>query len=413
MKLPLKSCLKNSFASGPVNLSSVAAVPLPPMAISTAAQPLNVSPSKRFDITTVLLVIIVVGLVFGCILIFLLFRLRRMELQLQQTTKNFNMQTVRELIAQEIQDTVEQLEEQLFIESVPDMEDLPIASSRLHLGTSAPNNEGSMGTGGSPMAIPSFFMPNVQDVQSMLEAMGAIGAVLNLDEMMSAPPTMQHYENRIEEIIEENNIPENIQPSEVCHSESESFTNTATQHVAHSFFDNTEIVQANETVQEVAPEVLQAAMQEVAPKVAPESVPEVLQEAVREVAPEVVPKSVPKVLQAATQEVVVENVKELVQEAMQEVVQEVVQEAVVENVEELVQEAVVENVVENVEELVQEAVVEAVVENVEELVPEAVPETFVDTASIHLLPSKRPKRTPAPRGKRKKNETTDIDINDL
>jgi hypothetical protein len=77
------------------------------------------TPNRRtFDTHAILFVIIIVGLVFGCILIFLLFRLRRMELQLQQTTKNFNMQTVRELIAQEIQETVENLEEQLEFDSL-------------------------------------------------------------------------------------------------------------------------------------------------------------------------------------------------------------------------------------------------------------------------------------------------------
>lgn len=81
-----------------------------PAAASVGSVP-TAPPMRRNNTNSYLMVIIFVGVVFGCILIFLLFRLRKMEIQIQKATQSFNMQTVREMISQEIQDTVEKLED--------------------------------------------------------------------------------------------------------------------------------------------------------------------------------------------------------------------------------------------------------------------------------------------------------------
>ena len=199
MRMPLKSCLKKTCLPDVVP----AAVPVPPVAIyqtPTAAAP----PSKRFDVTTILLVIVVVGLVFGCILIFLLFRLRRMELQLQQTTKNFNMQTVRELIAQEIQDTVEQLEEQMMFDAVQDLEELP--PLQVH---KAPSHQSKDQQHQGHFFVP---LPNMQELNQMFESLVSITEVV-------PPPVVRSadYEHKIEEILEPAEVPQQQEEkSEVC-----------------------------------------------------------------------------------------------------------------------------------------------------------------------------------------------------
>ena len=198
MRMPLKSCLKKTCLPDVVP----AAVPVPPVAIyqTAAAAP----PSKRFDVTTILLVIVVVGLVFGCILIFLLFRLRRMELQLQQTTKNFNMQTVRELIAQEIQDTVEQLEEQMMFDAVQDLEELP--PLQVH---KAPSHQSKDQQHQGHFFVP---LPNMQELNQMFESLVSITEVV-------PPPVVRSadYEHKIEEILEPAEVPQQQEEkSEVC-----------------------------------------------------------------------------------------------------------------------------------------------------------------------------------------------------
>ena len=186
--MPLKSCLKKPCAPEVTFASPLEVGPsvLSAAAVAEVGAPVG---RKRFDLTTVLLVVVVVGLVFGCILIFLLFRLRRMELQLQQTTKNFNMQTVRELIAQEIQDTVDQLEAEL---DGGGPFDIP---RKFQL------KEPETGPEPAPFSQEGHFIlpiPNIQELNNIFEN-------LMITEMMGAPvqPPRAH-ESKIEEIVEEN-----------------------------------------------------------------------------------------------------------------------------------------------------------------------------------------------------------------
>ena len=186
--MPLKSCLKKPCAPEVTFASPLEVGPsvLSAAAVAEVGAPVG---RKRFDLTTVLFVVVVVGLVFGCILIFLLFRLRRMELQLQQTTKNFNMQTVRELIAQEIQDTVDQLEAEL---DGGGPFDIP---RKFQL------KEPETGPEPAPFSQEGHFIlpiPNIQELNNIFEN-------LMITEMMGAPvqPPRAH-ESKIEEIVEEN-----------------------------------------------------------------------------------------------------------------------------------------------------------------------------------------------------------------
>ena len=186
--MPLKSCLKKPCAPEVTFASPLEVGPsvLSAAAVAEVGAPVG---RKRFDLTTVLFVVVVVGLVFGCILIFLLFRLRRMELQLQQTTKNFNMQTVRELIAQEIQDTVDQLEAEL---DGGGPFDIP---RKFQL------KEPETGPEPAPFSQEGHFIlpiPNIQELNNIFEN-------LMFTEMMGAPvqPPRAH-ESKIEEIVEEN-----------------------------------------------------------------------------------------------------------------------------------------------------------------------------------------------------------------
>lgn len=198
MPMPLKSCLKKPCAPEVTFATPLVVGP------STYTQP-TVIERKRFDVTTVLLVIVVVGLVFGCILIFLLFRLRRMELQLQQTTKNFNMQTVRELIAQEIQDTVELLEAELESGNVsPQLQLDTRPSTQTPETPETPYNSPQGSPQGSPPQqgiLPGHFilpLPNMQELNSIFETMV-------LTELMGQPSPLfsSGHENKVEELVEE------------------------------------------------------------------------------------------------------------------------------------------------------------------------------------------------------------------
>jgi len=107
----LKSCLKKPAVSFN-DIPTVYPMDVTPgAAVATVAAGVPTKKTRGFETYTMLLVIIGVGIAFGAILVFLLFRLRRLELQVQQANKNINVQTVRDMIAQEIQNTVESLEE--------------------------------------------------------------------------------------------------------------------------------------------------------------------------------------------------------------------------------------------------------------------------------------------------------------
>ena len=216
MELPptsLKSCLKKSsgfvptFAPAPVPQVPAAPLPVAPPAviISDMSTP---APQKRgFDTNSILLVVIIVGLIFGGILIFLLFRLRRMELQLQQATKNFNMQTVREMIAQEIQDTVESLEIE---EMSRQMEICDLAEKREHNQT---GQDGSSGTGarflrGSQPHVeeeeePMFFMGGAQEARFIIPSLESLGEMFVGIVPSTGSPGHIEEDDRIEEIVED------------------------------------------------------------------------------------------------------------------------------------------------------------------------------------------------------------------
>ena len=347
MRMPLKSCLKKTCLPDVVP----AAVPVPPVApVSIYQTPAAAAPpSKRFDVTTILLVIVVVGLVFGCILIFLLFRLRRMELQLQQTTKNFNMQTVRELIAQEIQDTVEQLEEQMMFDAVQDLEELP--PLQVH---KAPSHQSKDQQHQGHFFVP---LPNMQELNQMFESLVSITEVV-------PPPVVRSadYEHKIEEILEPAEVPQQQEEkSEVC-------------------LENPQFAEVSKVHEEV-------------PRVSEESsiINETSSPAVHEVCmASEAPSEVTEVCMAS--------------EAPSEVTEVCMASEAPSEVHEVCM-ASEAPVVQNVPETVAEQESATVTDNMSEA---------SSVAGSPKVPSKRTRRTPAPRGKRKKTEDVpSVDISDL
>ncbi len=345
--MPLKSCLKKTCLPEVVP----AAVPVPPVApvsigvvgpqtITSSFQ--TPPPSKRFDVTTVLLVIVVVGLVFGCILIFLLFRLRRMELQLQQTTKNFNMQTVREMIAQEIQDTVEQLEEQLMLDTVEDLE-----------GHAPPGKQ--QGHQSLPFFVP---LPNMQELNTMFESLVGITEV--------PPPIVRssNYDHKIEE-LDDSPTTADVSPQEaerVRVIELEAPTAVPEVSAPEVYLASESPVFIAATMSEATPE---------APEVCLASVAATMSEATPE-APEVCLASESPVFIAATMSEATPEAPEVCLASEEDA--SVPETAVVESV---------------------TAEVTSAHDNVSEA---------SSVAGSPKVPSKRTRRTPLPRGKRKKTE---------
>jgi S-DNA-T family DNA segregation ATPase FtsK/SpoIIIE len=333
------------------------AMPVPPVG-AVSVTPSTATTNKRFDVTTVLLVIVVVGLVFGCILIFLLFRLRRMELQLQQTTKNFNMQTVRELIAQEIQDTVEQLEEQLILENTPELEELSLLQQHIHQ-----KQQVHPQLHQQQQSLPFFVpLPNIQELNNMFETL------VNMTDIPSHI-TSHHEENRIEEIVEEPDV-QNVT-------------------LETKIVEETAPIQQQQFEKQVVEEV------EVEEHVFEK---QVLEEHVFE-------KQVVEVVEVEKQVVEVVEVEKQVVEVV-EVEEHVFEKQVVEE-----QEAPTQQ-----KQLVEEPEVDEELPTEFCLASEAPLEFNAEAGSIAestKVPVKKVKRIPIPRGKKKKLDDISVDINDL
>lgn len=251
-----------------------------------------------------------------------------MELQLQQATKNFNMQTVREMISQEIQDTVESLEIE---EMSREMERASLGRGELSgrgdpaerpslgreqteqqslLGPAARFLRGSQSSDNDDEEEPLFFMGGAQEARFIIPTFESLGEMF----VGIVPQTPGHIkqDDRIEEIIEnvveqkeEPDVPRqkllrqelHVEPVQQVQEDRQQ-TICTIEESHEQFLFKKELV--SEAVREaVSEEVLEAAVPEAVREEVPEAA--VVPKAVREEVPEsavpeaaVVPEAVPE-----------------------------------------------------------------------------------------------------------------------